>query len=298
MSDTLFKTHSLPLAYGCWRMTDGDVDKAGALIRAALDAGISHIDTADVYGYGDPIGFGGAEHVLGQVLKADPGLRDKIILATKGGVELPTPYNSSPEYLSSALDASLERLGVDYVDLYYVHRPDLTVPFAEVAGALDGMVASGKVRQIGVSNYTASQARALQAHLKTPLSALQNEVSVWAQDPITDGVLDYAMEIGAQAFAWSPLAGGALATGRFPDGSDRLTVSRINHCLDHLAAMHGASRTAIALAFLRGLHASPIPIIGTQTPDRIADAAGSLSVTLTAREIYDLIEARRGEGMP
>lgn len=298
MNTSLFKTGSRPIAYGCWRMTDGDVEKATRLVHTALDHGITHIDTADVYGFGEPIGFGGAERVLGEVLNADQGLREKIVLATKGGVELPTPYNSTPNYLASALDASLARLSVDHVDLYYVHRPDLTVPLADVAGALDAMVASGKVRQIGVSNYTASQARALQAHLKTPLSALQNEVSVWAQDPITDGVLDYAMEIGAQAFAWSPLAGGALATGRFPEGGDRLAVSRVNHCLDHLAAMHRASRTAIALAFLRGLHASPVPIIGTQTPERIHEAVRASDVTLSAREIYDLIEARQGIGMP
>ncbi|MEO0465577.1 MAG: aldo/keto reductase [Pseudomonadota bacterium] len=298
MNRSPHKHGSNALAYGCWRMTDGDVGKATRLIHAALDHGISHIDTADIYGYGEPIGFGGAEAVLGDVLKDDPGLRGQIVLATKGGVELPTPYNSHPSYLSAALDASLARLGVDHVDLYYVHRPDLTVAMADLGAALDAMVAAGKVLKIGVSNFSASQARALQANMKTALSASQNETSVWQQSPITDGVLDYAMEIGAQAYAWSPLAGGALATGRFDTGADTEAVNRVMSTIDTLAEHHSATRTQIALAFLRGLHASPVSIIGTQTPERIAEAADSLSVILSSRDIYDVIEARSGQGMP
>ncbi|MEL6753559.1 MAG: aldo/keto reductase [Pseudomonadota bacterium] len=286
------------VAYGCWRFTDGDVGSATARIRTALEHGMTLIDTADIYGYGTEVGFGGAEALLGDVFRTDPGLRSKIVLATKAGVDLPKPYNSHPDYLAATLDASLARLGTDHVELFYIHRPDLTVPFADVAGALNAMLASGKVRHIGVSNFTAAQTRALQAYLDAPIAALQSELSVWQQATLEDGVHDYAMETGASVFAWSPLAGGALATGKAPGGADSGTHMRVMMAIDKLAMAKGVTRTHIALAFVRALHARPIPVIGTQSPERIREAAAAVQVELAAREVYDLIEARRGTAMP
>ncbi|MGB6229067.1 MAG: aldo/keto reductase, partial [Litorimonas sp.] len=180
------------IGYGCMGLVGHGLDEADRLIRTALDAGMALIDTADIYGFGTDPGFGAAEAALGEVLAASPELRDRMTLATKGGIIPPRPYDSSRDYLMGALDASLARLRVDRVDLYQVHRPDLLVPMADLAATLDAMVESGKVGAVGVSNFTADQTRALAAHLRAPLVSLQPEFSVLAQGALDDGVLDYA----------------------------------------------------------------------------------------------------------
>ncbi len=274
------------LAYGCWRFAGNSMEEADRLIRTALDAGITLIDTADIYGFGEPRGFGGAEVVLGEVLAADPSLRERMVLTTKGGIIPPRPYDSSHDYLMGALDASLDRLGVDQVDLYQIHRPDLTTPMRDLAQTLDAMVASEKVGAVGVSNFTPAQTRALAAHMSAPIATLQPEFSVLHQDPITDGTLDLAQEIGATVLAWSPLGGGKLFT---EDGPVQRSVAKIGR-------ETGYSATQIALAFARGHGAVVVPIIGTQTPERIIESANK--ATLTARQFYDIVEAYRGEAMP
>ncbi|MEM1106195.1 MAG: aldo/keto reductase [Pseudomonadota bacterium] len=286
------------IAYGCWRLTQGGVEAARRNINAALEAGMTVIDTADIYGYGEPAGFGGAEALLGQILSDAPHLRAQMYLATKAGVDLPKPYNSSPAYLEAALNASLARLATDYVDLFYIHRPDLTVPFSDVAGALNRFMASGRIRAVGVSNFTASQARALAAHLDAPIAAIQCELSAWHQAPLEDGTLDLAMEIGAKVYAWSPLAGGSLATGSPLGAAAPADFERLMVAIDRLAEARGASRTQIALAFVTHLHARPVPIIGTQSPGRITEAASAAEITLKPEEVYGLVAARRGAPLP
>lgn len=286
--------HVGAIGYGCWRFTSSGFQDADAKIRTAIDAGMTLIDTADIYGFGEPKGFGGAEIVLGQVLAADPGIRDRIVLATKGGIIPPRPYDSSYNYLIEALDKSLSRLQVEHVDLYQIHRPDLVAPVAETARALNDMVASGKARMIGVSNFTVSQTRALQAHLEMPLVSVQPEFSALQQAPITDGVLDWCSETGATALAWSPLAGGALAIGQtdHPRGADVVAV------LDRLATAYETTRANVALAFTMAHQAAVIPIIGTQTLARITESAEAAGLKLTARDFYDVVEAYRGAPMP
>jgi len=276
------------IAFGCWRFANHDVSTADRLIRTALDNGMTLIDTADIYGFGEAGGFGGAEALLGEVLAASPKLRQQMILTTKGGIDAVRPYDSSYRYITSAIEASLERLKTDYVDLYQIHRPDLTTPFAETAKALNEIIASGKARAIGVSNFTVAQTRALQAHLDHPIATLQPEYSALCQDPITDGTLDYAMETGATVLAWSPLAGGRLPT---EDGV-------VQTALDKIAKKYGVSRSVIALAFTRTHGAEIVPIIGTQKIDRIAESAYAAQINLTGREFYDIVEAYRGVGMP
>ena len=144
-----------PLAYGLWRFTTSDVAKATELIETALDAGMNLIDTADVYGldYGGT-GFGSVEELLGRVLAANKGLRDRMVLATKGGIVPPVPYDSGASALRAAVEASLRRLGVDHIDLYQIHRPDLFAHPSDVAQTLDALVDEGKIGSIGVSNHT------------------------------------------------------------------------------------------------------------------------------------------------
>ena len=285
------------IAYGCWRFADTNIKDAISKIETALDCGMSLIDTADIYGFGEPAGFGGAEAKLGNVLAARPDLREHMTLATKGGIIPPRPYDSSYDYLMAAIDASLTRLGVDQVDLYQIHRPDLIAPLSETARALDDMVKTGKTRFIGVSNFTVAQTRALQAHLDAPIVSTQPEFSAIEQSPITDGTLDWSSETGATVLAWSPLAGGALATGNYTE-ADKTRFGRIMETVKTIAKSHDATTTQVALAFTLFHQANIIPIIGTQHVDRIKEAAAATELTLEAREFYDIIEAYRDAPMP
>ncbi len=280
------------LAYGCWRFAGTPLRDAQAKLAAAEDAGINLVDTAAIYGMGETA-FGEAEERLGDVFAADPVLRDRLVVVTKAGIEPPTPYDSRPERLIASAEASLRRLKTDRIDVFLVHRPDLLVAHADVAGALDRLVTAGKVRAVGVSNYTPDQTRALAAHLRVPLAATQPEFSARCLDPITDGTLDLAQELSIAPMAWSPLAGGKLATG---DGDQ--TVGRIVAAIDDVAARTGAARDAIALAWVLAHPACPIALVGSQNPDRIRRAAEAYDVPLTRRDWYAILEASRGERMP
>jgi diketogulonate reductase-like aldo/keto reductase len=177
------------LAWGMWRFTGDDVGAAQGLVEAAFAAGITLFDTADIYGFNGSGGFGDAEVLLGKVFKAAPGLREKMVLATKGGIMPPLPYDQSRDYLTSALDASLTRLGVDHVDLWQVHRPDVLTHPQELARSLEDMVKSGKVGAVGVSNFTQAQVESLHSFLSIPLATTQPEISALAIDPIENGLI-------------------------------------------------------------------------------------------------------------
>jgi predicted oxidoreductase len=278
-------------AYGFWRYLADEVDEAIAMLEAVRASGIDHIDTADVYG--GESGFGGAERLLGAVRKRAPGLFDGAVLATKAGVELGTPYNSSDDYLRAACDASLVRLGVERIDLFYVHRHDLMVHPADLAATLDGLVAAGKIASVAVSNFTAAQLEALIAHLKAPIVAHQIEFSAAYVEPIFDGLLDQAMRRGLALPAWSPLAGGRLGEARpAPE------LAKVCETLDALAKKYGLTRNAIAMAFIQGHPAGLTPIIGTKTPQRFRESLAGAACVLTRREWYDVLEARLGRRMP
>lgn len=281
-----------PIGWGMWRL-QGEPEAALRLAQAALEGGFTLFDTADVYGF-DTGGFGAAEALFGQVLRLQPALREAIVLASKGGVALPTPYNASQAYLIHACEASLGRLGTDRIDLYQVHRPDLLAHPAEVAAALDTLRTAGKIRAAGVSNHTAAQTAALQAHLPFPLASVQPELSPLAPAALEDGVLDQAMERGMAVLAWSPLGGGRLAAPAAEDARARAVAS----VLDPIAQREGASRTAAALAWLMLHPARPIPLVGSQNPVRLQEAAAALHVRMTRREWYEVLVAGRGAPMP
>jgi len=133
-----------------WRFRGDDVAAARSLVLAALDAGVTLFDTADIYGPDNGEGFGASEALLGRVLAETPGLASRMVIATKGGIVIGTPYNSSATYLASAIDASLTRLGVEHVALWQIHRPDILTHPAEVARALEAAHAAGKIGAVGV----------------------------------------------------------------------------------------------------------------------------------------------------
>ncbi len=250
------------------------------------------IDTADVYGldYGGA-GFGDAERILGKVLAHSPGLVDQMVLATKGGIVPPRPYDSSREYLTAALEASLGRLGVDTVDLYQIHRPDLYVHPEDLAATLTSMVEAGKVRHVGVSNHTPAQTAALRHYLDIPLVTDQPQFSLVHLDPMRDGTLDAAMMHGTVPLAWSPLGGGSLATG---DGLSPELVSTMNQ----LAEREGVSTGVIAVAFVLAHPSRPVALVGTQKTERLAEMATAAKVNLDRSDVYRLFQAAEGQPLP
>lgn len=281
------------LGWGMWRYHGDDVAAATARSMAALEAGITLFDTADIYGFGHEHGFGAAEALFGRVLKANPGLRDRIVLATKGGIQPPIPYHQRGNRLVECCEASLRRLNVDCIDLYQVHRPDLLAHPAEVAAALDTLRQQGKIKAAGVSNYTAAQVAALSAHLPFPLLSIQPEFSPLHIDPLFDGVLDQALERGLTVLTWSPLGGGNL----LGDAGDERT-GRVAAALDAIAIRQGATRAAVAYAWAIAHPARPIPLVGSQTPARIREAADAFTVQMTGAEWYAVLVAARGQPMP
>lgn len=281
-----------PIAYGQWRYTTDSVRDAQALIETALDAGMNLIDTADVYGLDwGGTGFGSVEALLGRVLAVAPHLRERMVLATKGGIVPPTPYDSSPAALRAACHASLQRLHTDGIDLYQIHRPDLYTHPADVAATLTALRAEGAVREVGVSNHTPAQVEALQAHLPFPLVSNQPEFSALHLAPLRDGTLDACMQHGRTPLAWSPLAGGRLASG---DGvpADLLTE------LDRIAAREHVDRSIVAVAFVLAHPSAPVAIIGTQRPERIHATTAALRVHLDRDDVYRIVQASEGVPLP
>jgi len=278
------------LSYGFWRYREDQVDEAIAMIALARSSGIDHFDTADVYGGAS--GFGGAEKLLGAVRAKAPQLLDGAVIATKAGCEPGSPYNSSPAYLKAACEASLKRLGVPRIDLFYVHRPDLLTHPADVAGALDDLVTAGKIANVGVSNYSVAQVEALVRYLKAPIRAHQIEFSAGYVAPLFDGTFDQAMKKKFAVAAWSPLARGGFGA----DGPAAL--AKVRDVLTALAARYGTSPNAVAIAFLLAHPAPVTPILGTTNPARLRECLDGLQLTLARRDWYDIVEAANGKAMP
>jgi len=250
------------------------------------------VDTADVYGLDwGGTGFGLNEEILGRVLANAPELRPQMVLATKGGILPPTPYNSGADYLREACEASLRRLQTDVIDLYQIHRPDLYTHPAEVADTLVSLRSEGKIREVGVSNFTPTQTEALQHFLPFPLVSDQPQFSVTHLDPLWDGTADAAMMHNRILLAWSPLGGGALATG---EGLEAGLLAVI----DELAEREAVSRAALAVAFVLAHPSKPVAVVGSQNPDRLTDMMSAVDVHLDRADVYRLIQASMGQPLP
>jgi predicted oxidoreductase len=218
-----------------------------------------------------------------------------MVLATKGGILPPLPYDSSDRYLREACEASLRRLGVDSVDLYQIHRPDLFTHPAALAATLAALRDEGKIRAVGVSNFTVAQYDALAAHLPFPIATSQPQFSAAHLEPVRDGTFDRLMRDDVVPLAWSPLAGGRLAPGAEADGDIRPELLAL---LDRLAEREGVDRTAIAMAFVLAHPSRPVALVGTQNLERLAESTAALSVHLDRNDCYDIIEAAEGVPLP
>jgi predicted oxidoreductase len=275
-----------------WRFAGVGLDQATRLVHAALEAGITLFDTADIYGFNGSGGFGDAEVLLGQVLAANPGLRAQMVLVSKGGIRPPLPYDSSPSYLAEAIDASLTRLQCEQLDSWLIHRPDILTHPHEIARALDDAIDAGKIASVGVSNFTTAQIEALNRFLDHKIVASQPEFSPLCLTVIENGELDLAMQHGFATMAWSPLGGGRIAA---PTNDRERAVAG---ALDAVATEQDVSREAVAVSWVMAHPAAPIAIIGTQNEQRITDAARAWDVQWTRQTWYSVLVAARGAPLP
>ena len=321
MTTQPFGPNAIPvsrIALGCMRMSGvgrvedigpDNVRRAVAAFEAALDAGITFYDHADIYGGNS------CEAVFKDCLAAVPGIREKIFIATKVGIRSGF-YDHSPDYIRRSLQGSLERLGIDYVDLYQLHRPDPLAHPAETASVLNEFLAQGLVKMIGVSNYYPHQVLALQKYLNFPIASNQIDISLLRLDPIYegapgqtdpekhggagDGVLDQCLELGITPLAYSPLSK-AWLTGRkdVPEGEGHAATRRTLETLRELGASYGgATPTQIALAWLLKHPAQIIPLVGSNNPEHIQEAAEAAQIILSREDWYRLWVASRGVRVP
>jgi aryl-alcohol dehydrogenase-like predicted oxidoreductase len=296
------------LGLGCMGMSEfyGTPDEQSGVdtIHRALDLGVTFLDTADMYG---PFTN---EQLVGRAIK---GRRDEVQLATKFGNERNPDgswvgINGSPDYVRKACDASLKRLGVDHIDLYYQHRVDRTVPIEETVGAMAGLVEAGKVRHLGLSEASAETIR--RAHATHPITALQSEYSLFTRD-LEDEIVPVLRELGIGLVPYSPLGRGILtgavtreslesddsrATGRFPRFSgDALDANlALVDKVKELAAQKGCTPGQLALAWVLAqgddrLGVAPIP--GTKRVKYLEENVGALDVELTGDDLTTLEQA-------
>lgn len=300
---TLGTTSSLTvsaLGLGCMGMSEfyGSPDEAGgiATIHRALDLGVTFLDTADMYG---PFTN---ERLVGKALA---GRRDGVQLATKFGNERNPDgswvgINGRPDYVRRAADASLERLGVDHLDLYYQHRVDKTVPIEETVGAMKELVEAGKVRHLGLSEASAETIR--RAHAVHPITALQSEYSLFTRD-IEDEILPVLRELGIGLVPYSPLGRGMLtgsvpqagdddarSGGRFPrfQGDNLATNLGLVDKVKELAAAKDVTPGQLALAWVLAQGDDVVPIPGTKRVKYLEENVAAASVELTADDLAAL----------
>jgi aryl-alcohol dehydrogenase-like predicted oxidoreductase len=292
------------LGLGCMGMSEfyGGTDEAESVgtIHRSLELGITFLDTADIYGIGDN------EELVGKAIR---GKREKVFLATKFGIVRSKSdpalrgVNGKRDYVKTSCEASLKRLGVDRIDLYYQHRVDPKTPIEETVGAMAELVKEGKVRYLGLSEAGAQTIR--RAHTVHPISALQTEYSLWSRDP-EDGILAVTRELGIAFVAYSPLGRGFL-TGRFREFEDlaendfrrfspRFQGENFQKNLDlvervgELAKEKGCTPGQLALAWLLAQGDDIIPIPGTKRRRYLEENAAAADVGLSAKDLKRIDE--------
>lgn len=291
------------IGLGCMGMSEfygGARDEADLIktLRAAVELGINHFDTADMYGVGHN------EELIG---KAFSDRSNQVTVATKFGVRRGASgewlgLSGRPEYVKEACEKSLKRLGRETIDLYYQHRPDPNVPVEESVGAMKKLVEEGKVRFIGVSEFSAEQLRA--AHAVHPITALQTEYSLWTRNVEEEGLLEACRELGIAFVAYSPLGRGFL-TGAIPNRaaleandwrrdnprfSDEALAenARFVDLIREVASRKSATEAQVALAWVLAQGEDIFTIPGTRRTERLKENLGAWKVQFTAEELAEI----------
>jgi len=286
------------MVYGTWRLLDTKptAQEINHRLHACLEIGITTIDTAEIYGLYE------VEKALGAALALSPGLRDKLEIVTKAGIYVPCSYhperrtahyNATGARLVKSLEKSLRLLGTDHIDLFLVHRPDWLTRADDTASGLNQLLASGKIRAAGVSNYTASQFDLLNMRMEKPLATNQLEFHLLRDDAMHDGTFHQCEKLGVLPMAWSPLAGGRLFDSK-DAAAQRLAVAA-----QSLGSRYGgATLEQLAYAWILAHPSRPLPVIGTNKLDRLKSAAQADAITLNQEDWYALWEAAQGRRVP
>ena len=282
------------MAYGMWRLGD-DEDTSPARVQAKVDAclaqGITTMDQADIYG-----GYM-AEEIFGNALKGT-SLRSEIEIVTKCDIVAPLGrhaqarvkyYDTSRQHITQSVEDSLRLMGIEQIDLLLIHRPDPIMDHHETGTTLDDLVASGKVSNIGVSNFRPWDMDLLQSAMKTRLVTNQIEISVIANDAFTNGDLAYLQRHDIKPMAWSPLAGGTLFTDA---NASLLAIMR------RLGDKQGGDTSAVALAWLMAHPANIIPVVGTNNLDRLRALSTAFDVELGREDWFEIYTAALGHEVP
>ncbi len=276
------------MIYGMWRL--GDVDDTSpkavqAKIEACLEQGITTMDQADIYG-----GYL-AEEIMGAGLTQ--AIKDQIEVVTKCDILVPAGrysdvpgkyYDTSRAHILASVDHSLRLMGIDKIDILLIHRPDPLMDHHETGAALDEVVASGKVRAVGVSNFKLHDWTLLQSAMKSQLVTNQIEMSLGAHDAFTNGDLAYLQERSVAPMAWSPLGGGALMTEDTP----------LTAVMEEVANANSVDRAAVAVAWLLAHPAKIMPILGTNNINRIRGFSDAFNVDMPRTTWFKLYEAALG----
>lgn len=284
------------LVFGASRLLDSsarpDADQVARLIGTAVDLGLTSFDHADIYGHYE------VEAAFGAGLARWKGKRDSIELISKCDIMKKSPnrpdnrlkhYDTSATHIAASVDRSLANLGTDYLDLLLLHRPNPLMDADETATALAGLVKAGKVRAVGVSNFTPSQFDLLASRMPFALATNQIEMSVLKTSALTDGSLDHAQRLAYAPMIWSPLGGGSLFTGK--EGRE----ARVRAALAQVAAEIGAGDlAAVAIAWLLRHPARLVPVLGSMKPERLAAMLKALDIGLDRQQWFAVLEASEG----
>lgn len=293
------------LGFGCMGLDFGYAHKVSKaegvrLIRQAVDRGVTLFDTAEVYG---PFTN---EEMVGEALRPS---RDRVVIATKFGFSIEggqnTGLNSRPEHIKAVADASLKRLGIEVIDLFYQHRVDPNVPIEDVAGAVKELIQAGKVRHFGLSEPSAQTLR--RAHAVQPVTTLQNEYSLWTRGPETNGIFEACEELGVGLVAYSPLGKGFLTGAMNPntkiaEGDFRALLPRFTpeamqknqsllDLVQRIAADKQATPAQIALAWVLAQRPWIVPIPGTTKLHRLDENLAASKVELSDGDLFEIGQA-------
>jgi len=283
------------LIYGMWRLGDDENTSPAhvqAKIEACLAQGITTMDQADIYG-----GYE-AEELLGNALKQAPSLREQIEIVTKCDIIAPAGrhsgarvkyYDTSAAHITQSVEDSLRLMAIEHIDLLLVHRPDPMMDHHETGRALDGLVASGKVGSIGVSNFKSHDWTLLQSAMSETLATNQIEISVLANQAFINGDIAYLQERNVAPMAWSPLAGGALF-----ETQNQALLAKLTD-IGQQAAVDAAS---VAVAWLLAHPARIMPVLGTNNIERIAKISQCLDITIDRQTWFEIYEAANGHEVP
>ena len=281
------------IAYGTWRLNaDPDRDRPRGYrqkIEALIACGVTTFDLADLYGDYSSEGF------FGSAVSRDRSLRQRIELVTKCGIKQPGAsfpdyrvrhYDNSYEHITASAEASLRKLSTDYLDLLLIHRPDLLMDADAAARALDELVATGKVRAVGVSNFTPTQVSMLQSRLSSPLAVHELEVSVATPDALHDGRLDQCQQHHLRPLVYSPLGGQVMF--------DESSAADVRTIAVALAQQFGVAPEVVALAWVLALPTRPAVILGSHRLDRLVEQMWALELSLDRQDWYAIWRAATG----